>query len=227
MKPAIGCWQTATGPVQLVPGQIDLWRFRVDLPEEKIEGLKKYLSSDELQRAARLLIAEKRQQFMVARFFLRQILSRYLDCSPAEPVFCYGPHGKPELLHKPAGCHFNLAHSGIWVVLAVSCLGEVGVDLEKIDPSLDYQLLADKYFSASEKNCLQAAPRLRRRRIFYRLWTRKEAVLKLAGCGFSTAAGFDSLTSSYSFSFPLTKNYLGALSSNFEITSINRLQLAD
>lgn len=66
MKPAIGCWQTAAGPLQLPHGQIDLWRFRVDLPDKKIERLKEHMTADEHQRAARLLIADKRQQFIAA-----------------------------------------------------------------------------------------------------------------------------------------------------------------
>lgn len=228
MRPAIGCWRRAARAQPLSDGQIDLWRFRVDLPENKINLLKDLLSADELQRAARLLIAEKRQQFIVARASLRSILARYLDCTPAELVFKYGAQGKPELLHQPAGLNFNLAHSGVWAVLAISRTGAVGVDLERIDPALDYNLLAPKFFSKRENDRLGAVTGLRRRRTFYRLWTCKESVLKLSGVGFSAPATGSELSAGTSrFFFPLAKNYLGCLSCNFEATSINRLQLTE
>ncbi len=228
MKATIGCWQIAEHPPQLPPGQIDLWRFRVDLPEQNIESLQECLSEDELQRAARLLIAAKRRQFIAARASLRMILARYLGCTAKELVFCYGPQGKPELLHNPDGYRFNLAHSGAWGVLAVTRSGEVGVDLEQINNSIKYLSLADKFFSAAEIVCLQNISTTRRRRTFYRLWTRKESFLKQTGCGFSgVAAGREKATASANYFFVPARNYLGSVSFSFEITLINRLQLTE
>jgi 4'-phosphopantetheinyl transferase len=69
---------------------------------------------------------------------------------------------------------------------AVTIGVDVGVDIERIDPQLDFEKLAAHFFSANERCWLQRASRHRRRRLFFRLWTRKEAWLKGEGSGFST-----------------------------------------
>jgi 4'-phosphopantetheinyl transferase len=194
----------------LEPGSLHLWRVRLEQPgltppaphSSRLSpvmapgsystipaDLLSLLSPDEQARAARLAIPAKAHDFVIGRARLRQILARYLRCTPTDLAFTYGPQGKPVLVPDGRGdLHFNLAHSGAWMLLAVSNGGPVGVDLEHLDSAFAFAPLAVRYFSPAEQALLSQAPPWRQRRYFYRLWTRKEACLKAMGCGFAAHA---------------------------------------
>lgn len=174
-------WQAPSLQPKLMPGDVHLWRF----PLACQGSLEHLLDEQELQRAKRLRSQEKAQAFVVARARLRQILAGYLDQEPQSLVFHYGSAGKPALAGLVDAPAFNLSHSGDWGLCAVAGHGEVGVDVETIDPALDYAKLAERFFSNAEKQWLRECRESRRRRCFYRIWTRKEAWLKGKGSGFS------------------------------------------
>ncbi|MDT8440122.1 MAG: 4'-phosphopantetheinyl transferase superfamily protein [Desulfuromonadales bacterium] len=164
----------------------DLWRFRLDLPAVDRRRLCALLNADERARAERLRARRQAERFSIARGRLRQILSRYLPLPPQDLVFVAGHYGKPALAPASgAPVHFNLAHAGDWGLVVVTMAAEVGVDLERIDPHSDYLPMASRYFDETEQETLRAVSAARRRRQFYRLWTRKEARLKQRGTGFA------------------------------------------
>lgn len=88
-----------------------------------------------------------------------------------------GAHGK---IDAAKGMHFNLSHSGDYVILARHEF-EVGADIETIAESKDR--LAARVFQPDEIEWMQNDSRAR----FYALWTMKESVLKLTGSGFSVS----------------------------------------
>ncbi|HSO18986.1 MAG TPA: hypothetical protein VLT88_05995, partial [Desulfosarcina sp.] len=90
-------WSLHPEQPTLSPGQIDLWRFRLDLAGAEAAALTALLNDAELARAERLLDPLKSNGFVVARGRLRQILGRYLDRAPDDISFAYGDHGKPRL----------------------------------------------------------------------------------------------------------------------------------
>ena len=228
MQRDISCWQKPTLPVSLDPRQLHLWRFRLDLPLNEIVTLKSVLSRDEVVRADKLLIEEKRQQFIIARGMLRSILARYANENRSELVFGYGTQGKPKLLNSPDPLYFNLAHSGDWAVLALSRDGDVGMDIEQVAPSLDFMSIAKKYFSLSEYKNLKDATGVRQKRCFYRLWTAKESRLKQQGSGFSTPENsHHNFSPSVQKHLPLCDNHLACVTFSREITSIIKLQVAE
>jgi 4'-phosphopantetheinyl transferase len=146
--------------------------------------------------------------------------------------FTYGASGKPALVGVTDAPAFNLAHSGNWCVCAVAKAGEIGIDIETLNTELDYAKLAELFFSVAEKRCLQACPQHRRRRFFFRIWTRKEAWLKGKGSGFSDPVqdiGTTHLSGSYTHdgtwwlrSFPVARHYLGALALPREFSLLQR-----
>ena len=186
MPPLLTLWKGPPGDLALAAGQVDLWRFRLALSsgeEERFTGL---LNDLERLRASRLLDCARRLCFIASHGRLRIILSRYLDQDPAGLDFVFGPQGKPRLAGPgPPPLSFNLSHSGGWGLLAVAAGISVGVDVESIDTTIAYQNLAERFFSPEEKVELAQSSPLRRRRAFFRIWTRKEALLKGLGCGFS------------------------------------------
>ena len=221
-------WQPPPSQPKLTTKAVHLWRFQLTSQTP----LKHLINKEEQQRADRLRIPEKAQAFVVARARLRQILASYLDLDPQILNFSYGPSGKPALIGVADAPTFNMAHSGDWGLCAVAKEGEVGVDIERLDAELDYAKLAERFFSATEKKCLQECPSWRRRRIFFRIWTRKEAWLKGKGGGFSDPdqdIGLAHISGNYTHdgtwwlrSFPVTRYSLATLAVQQEFSLVRR-----
>jgi 4'-phosphopantetheinyl transferase len=212
-------WQTPPNDL-IIPDErtVHLWRFSLvsnaSLPDT--------LSAEEQQRARRLRAPEKARAFVVSRSCLRQIIGRYLRVAPREIRFSCNAAGKPYLSGDLEGrLFFNLSHSGDWGLCAVMLEREVGVDLEKINHQLAFEPLAKRFFSPEENTWMSFFQEGRRRRSFFRMWTRKESWLKGKGRGFSEPdLALDSalVTGVSAFSggwwvmnFPVTRGYVGAI----------------
>lgn len=148
------------------------------------------LSSDELERARRFRVAGAQRQYVVGRSALRRILARFIGKPATELHFKYTATGKP-LLAVPAATDlsFNLSHSGDWVVIAVAQNRRVGVDLELIQDRPELRQIARSFWAESEWAALERVPAQRWLHAFYRVWTRKEAVLKACGRGIAGGLG--------------------------------------
>ena len=93
------------------------------------------------------------------------------------PVFDYGEHGKPIIVGHP-DIHFNVSHCREGVICVVSDR-PVGVDIESIREYKD-SLVRYTMNDCEVQQIEQAEhPEVE----FIRLWTMKEAVLKLSGKG--------------------------------------------
>ena len=99
---------------------------------------------------------------------------------PVELVMDYGENGKPYLREYPL--FFNLSHSGKYVACAVSD-SEIGADIQKCTDA-NATRIAERFFSEEENRALRTCnTEEERRRLFFRLWVRKEAYGKLLGKG--------------------------------------------
>jgi 4'-phosphopantetheinyl transferase len=137
------------------------------------------LSPDEQARAAAFRFAIHQQRFVAGRCALRCKLGELTGQDPASLRFVYTDRGKPMLTGAALG--FNLAHSGSIALLAVAPF-PVGIDLEH-KRAVEFDLLAREVFSPTEWRSWLNLPPSEKPRAFYRLWTRKEALLKGIGCG--------------------------------------------
>ena len=187
MTVELSSWREASADPGLIDSELHLWRFSLDSRSLPLEKLKtSVLNSTERKRAERFVDAEKSAQFILARCYLRIILGRYLNLSPEMVELAYHQYGKPFIAYGSANpLEFNLSHAHDRGVLAVTKGQAVGIDLERIDPKLEFLPIASRFFFPEEKALLRNYPEYKRRRAFYRLWTRKEAVLKCLGYGFS------------------------------------------
>ena len=217
-------WPAPPVTRSLPSGEVHLWRIPLTTSAEEFSLLLTLLSADELQRADRLLDRRKAQDFIVGRGRLRQILASYLHAAPAAIALTCGKHGKPALTGN--ALQFNLSHSGVWAVLALRADAAIGVDLERIDPALDYAALAARFFTSAENALLLAAPVAQRRRRFYRLWTRKEALLKGQGQGFSVTAEKEADDWQLQ-AFWLGPGYVGTVACTGEIQTLRRWQVTE
>ena len=92
------------------------------------------------------------------------------------PSFIIGEHGKPALAEYP-DIHFNLSHCRTAIICAVSDR-PVGVDIESITRKVSDTLIN---YSMNEEEQKQIASS--QKQDFFRLWTMKEALVKLRGTG--------------------------------------------
>lgn len=139
------------------------------------------LDSAERERAARFRAELHRQRWVFARAWLRRSLGELLGEQPQGIDFSTEEWGKPFLPGYPL--HFNLAHSGEYVVLAWSGRGAVGVDVEEAKEDFAWEDVAAQAFSPQERRYLAGLQEDKRRAGFYEVWTRKEAYVKALGCG--------------------------------------------
>ena len=142
------------------------------------------LSDQEQARAERLQNPMAANQQIISRGILRLVLSQIFDIRPQTLQFGLSPHNKPFLTYPAeTGVHFNIAHSGHLLCMAISNKNRVGIDVERFDPNRDFSVITPMVFSLNEQTSLSQS--LDPIQDFYTLWTAKEAVLKAAGCGFS------------------------------------------
>lgn len=138
------------------------------------------LSQTEQARAARFKFPQHRQRFIASHTALRRILAGYVDAKPQQLVFQKAVHGKPSLTDYP-DLHFNLSHSNTTALIAVA-RHEIGVDIEQVKKR-DELKLAKRFFTQTEYQWLAAHATKDISPAFFKLWTRKEAVLKATGLG--------------------------------------------
>jgi 4'-phosphopantetheinyl transferase len=152
-----------------------------------------WLSPDEQARAQRFLKEPDRMRFILGRATVRCLCGAHLGISPARVLLAQTSAGKPYLANPiPADrkrFEFNIAHSGDCVLVAWTEERAVGVDVEAFERygSVSFNDVPATAFSAAERAALAAAKPDEVIPTFYRIWVRKEAVLKGEGCGIAGA----------------------------------------
>jgi 4'-phosphopantetheinyl transferase len=177
-------------PLHLNASDVHVWRISLRLAESRISQLKASLSLEEHARAERFAFEEARVRFIAAHGMLRTIVSRYVNEPAAALIFTSGQFGKPYLAGLRGAVEtlrFNLAHSHDTALIAVAHNREVGVDLERIRDTVDSLKLAERFFSPNEFERLRHLRGNQANRLFFTLWTCKEAYLKAIGTGLSLA----------------------------------------
>jgi 4'-phosphopantetheinyl transferase len=151
------------------------------------ERLARLLSKSEIDRAGRFHHERDRQRFTAAHGETRRRLAQRAGVEPASLSFGFAAHGKPFISGPDAArrWHFNLTHSGDFAVLAVTDGVAVGVDIEQWQDIRAGPSVARRYFSEAEQSVYINSAPSRRRETFFRIWTRKEAVIKALGLGLS------------------------------------------
>jgi len=155
--------------------------YVANITDFTIGNLIPLLSDAEMVRFDRFRQSADKERHALAHSLKRAVISQYLSCAPSGLSFTQSSHGKPFCLHSEAP-HFNLSHSGDWVVLAVSTEGEVGVDVEFVR-ELDTDSVIRRVSSAQEIDMYQNSDSPSQ--YFLRLWTQKEAISKACGQGIS------------------------------------------
>ena len=160
-------------------GEVHVWHGTLEASPDAV-------TPAEESRARRMGSPRRRREFLVCRAALRRILGGALGVDPLVVPIREGAHGKPQLVPRgpslpPMG--FNLTHSGDRFVVALALGLDPGVDVELIRPRRSLDLLARHCFSPAERRAVAGDPDPMH--AFYRVWSRKEAVIKADGRGVS------------------------------------------
>jgi 4'-phosphopantetheinyl transferase len=163
--------------------EVHIWSASLLITSEQESADLELLSADEIKRAQQFHFRMHKRRFIAARALLRKLLAYYLSVAPQEIQFAYTEYKKPYVIHATP-LQFNLSHSHELALYAFTLHHSVGIDIEKIRAQYT-ESVAKRFFSPEEnKNLLQLAGQ-ERTQGFYRIWARKEALIKALGKGFS------------------------------------------
>jgi len=136
------------------------------------------ISEQRREQALKFKFEQGRRLCVLAYLLLKQGLREVYGITD-NPIFEYNEHGKPAIIGHPE-IYFNLSHCKQAAVCAISDR-PVGIDVESIreyKDSLVHYTMNDEEIKEIESAKNPAAA-------FIRLWTMKEAALKLIGTGIS------------------------------------------
>jgi 4'-phosphopantetheinyl transferase len=140
------------------------------------------ISAEDHKQGLRFLRIEDRLRFVLGRASLRCLLSHVTGTKAAELAFDRNEFGKLSLPNAP---HFNLSHSGDFVLIGLHKSADIGVDVEALPAMTDWPKLAESYLTEAERAVINACASAEQGTAFMRAWTRKEAVAKALGLGLS------------------------------------------
>ena len=128
------------------------------------------------ERDRQFASVERRRQYRCGRWLLRTMLAEEGGQAAASYRLLASDKGKPVCEGGPA---VNISHAGDYVACGITDRGEIGVDIEVVDPHRHAPKVARRFFGEAEAAWLRTQPVDR----FFMLWVLKEAYVKALGRG--------------------------------------------
>ncbi len=122
-------------------------------------------------------VKQNADNMLVGAALARHMIWEIFQIPLSQQHIAYGPYGKPYLRDYP-NVHFNISHSGQYVACAVADR-PIGIDVQIIGTYRPD--VAARACSGEELERIGASDDPATE--FTKLWTRKEAYLKMLGCG--------------------------------------------
>jgi len=165
--------------------ETQIWYYGLDADAQGEAAFIDILDDQEYSQATRFRFAKHRSRFIVRRGILRTILAQYADCKPEAIRFKCAAHGKPYIAwpRSASAIRFSMSSSHGLGAVAVTWRNELGLDIERVRPDCDHELVTTHEFAAEEREWLCHLPKAERLKKFFELWTCKEAYLKGTGFG--------------------------------------------
>ena len=190
----------------LTEESVHIWTWKQEVDRDALSHLEHELSQDEWRRVWRYSSNRVARQFIVRRGMLRRILGLYLKLPPRQVKLFYNDHGKPLLTaNSSPPLQFNLSDSGAIVALAVGSGHPLGIDIEQLRPLPDRFVLAESHLTVPELEQFLRSDFSNHNIVFFRSWTRREAISKAEGGGLGQVAAPFLLRESEGHSSPATR----------------------
>lgn len=156
-------------------------KLKSPIPETLYHRFMKFVGKKKEERILKFRRREDAERTLIGDVFIRTIICDRFHLENRKLTFEYNDFGKPFITNVP-DFHYNLSHSGKWVVCAVDYY-PLGIDVERIKP-IDFSI-AERFFSQTEYMDLMEKKEEERLGYFYDLWTLKESYIKARGKGLS------------------------------------------
>ncbi len=164
--------------------EIGLIKYLSPLNAEEVSFLASFLTPYCLDRINKQKKKEESDRKLIASALTASMIRKYFGIPIREQKLGEGEFGKPYLVGFP-DAHFNISHSGKYIICAVSDT-PVGVDVEEIrqfNPKV-----AKRFFSKKvQKSLLDSG---NKDRDFTCEWVKLEANLKRLGVGLAKGFGY-------------------------------------
>ncbi|QUM76830.1 4'-phosphopantetheinyl transferase superfamily protein [Moritella sp. 24] len=192
---------TSTDKLTLATNEIHLWSVdpKTIQQPELLHAYSQLLSPEETVKQQRFRFEKDRHSALITRAFVRDLLSRYANVSPADWMFVKGAKDKPEIVNPPLPLRFNISHTDSMIICAVMLNDDIGCDVENTSRTSDVLSIAKYSFADVEVNDLLTQPKQRQVSRFFDYWTLKESYIKAWGLGLSIPLK--------DFSFTLSDNH--------------------
>lgn len=167
----------------LPANEVHLYLVSFNKPGLTPNQLLPLLNEAERTQAARYITTALQERYIITHGLLRLLLGKYLQIAPEAVRFIFNEYKKPALANEHASTlRFNLSHSGDYVVFALANNIDLGIDIERIQDQPKMEV-AERFFCREETSALRALPPAEQTQCFYRLWAKKEAIIKANGKG--------------------------------------------
>lgn len=154
------------------PGEVQAWHEEL-LDHVELERSRSYRHDIDRQR---FVMGVALSRLAVAQ--LANVDASQVEISRRCPD-CARPHGKPTFIGL--AWHLSVTHSGDAVGVAMSESGPIGLDVEKVNPSIP--IPEEMVLTPMEQDRVERIPAGDRYAALLRYWVRKEAVLKATAEG--------------------------------------------
>jgi len=159
---------------------IELWWCSLEPLPARLDAFARSLSTAERARAARFGTPELRERYVMGRGSLRAILAGELGTDAAAVDIVRGERGRPQLAGTPS-LDFNVSHTDGVAIVGIVRSGRIGVDIERLDRTINVEGIARKFMTANERAAIAGQDADAGRRHLLTLWTCKEAMSKATG----------------------------------------------
>ncbi|WP_340701564.1 4'-phosphopantetheinyl transferase family protein [Brevibacillus borstelensis] len=185
--------------------RVEIYWLHVDeeMQPAHLKSCLEVLDQEERTVYERYLVDFKKVEFLLGRMLLKSMIGQKRGVLPEEVRFIKNEYGKLFLdsrhvagsIKRPL--FFNLSHSGRMLVCAFSEIEKTGIDVEAVKKDCCFEVMRTVFVPEEIAYVEQQETPSMKREAFYQLWTRKEAVMKALGKGFSLPP--------LSFSVPLAR----------------------
>jgi 4'-phosphopantetheinyl transferase len=182
---------------------LDLWLVYPQsiVNEALLARYRSITSAKEHERIDRFHFEKDRHTALVARAFVRCLISCYLGGDPRAWDFGTVANGKPVLTSASGAVEFNISHKRN-VIAGAIIPGQggikLGVDVEPIAEDSEVLAVASRFFAKDEVTELNTQAPDNRLARFCEYWTLKESYIKASGQGLSIPL------MDFSFHFPVS-----------------------
>lgn len=158
----------------------------ISIPFRQYEKYLPFISEERQEKILQFHFDKDKIISLFTELLIRNEIFKHLDISHSDIMFGYNEYGKPYLLNS-LDYHFSVSHSGNCIAFVDSNV-LIGIDVKQI--SGRNLKIAKKFFTANEYSFIKSNKDPIT--AFYRIWTSKEAYVKMLGLGLNkTFKSFD------------------------------------